>query len=358
MAKTKFNDATTREIIKKHGQVISTGTRVFEERNDFATIPVSPSIDIALGGGLKEGSWVLLTGDPKTGKTTTALQIAANCQKEENDKRPVIYLDGEGRLKAMNLGGITGLDREKMRIVHSDESPLSAEQFLDIAIKLITSKDFYRCVCIIDSTSSLIPERELTEDISGTFRAGLPKILASFCRKLSNVVVSQRATIVIITHFIANTSGYGKPRMPDCGRKIQYQADTRMEVKSIKPWDVGGKQIGQMINWRVLCSSMGANNTEGQSWLRYGEGLDSVQELLTLGADLGLISKAGAWYSCDFMYEHEKDLESVIKENDIDDSEEAKAKFLKFQGQEKLYQFLKKNDVILRLLEQDLKAML
>ena len=58
------------------------------------------------------------------------------------------------------------------------------------------------------------------------------------------------------------------------------------------------------------------------------------------------------------MYEHEKDLESVIKENDIDDSEEAKAKFLKFQGQEKLYQFLKKNDVILRLLEQDLKAML
>ena len=78
---------------------------------------------------------------------------------------------------------------------------------------------------------------------------------------------------------------------------------------------------------------MGANNTEGQSWLRYGEGLDSVQELLTLGADLGLISKAGAWYSCDFMDEHKKDLDKILKENDIDDGEEAKAKFLKFQGQ-------------------------
>ena len=353
-----FSDATTKDIIKKHGKVISSGTEVFEERNDFDTLPVSPSIDIALGGGLKEGSWVLLTGDPKTGKTTTALQIAANCQKEENGARPIIYLDGEGRLKAMNLDGIDGLDREKMRIVHSDEEPLCAEQFLDIAIKLITSKDFYRCVCIIDSTSSLIPDRELTEDISGTFRAGLPKILASFCRKLSNVVTQQRATIVIITHFIANTSGYGKPRMPDCGRKIQYQADTRMEVKSIKPWDVGTKQVGQMINWRILCSSMGANNTECQSWLKYGTGLDFVQELLSLGADLGLISKRGAWYSCDFMLDHEKDLTSLLKENEVDDTEEAKIRFLKFQGQEKLYQFLKKNKPVLKILEQDLKAML
>tara|TARA_R100000808_G_scaffold2804_3_gene10548 strand:- start:71286 stop:72356 length:1071 start_codon:yes stop_codon:yes gene_type:complete len=353
-----FSDATTKEIIKKHGRVISSGMEVFEERNDFDTLPVSPAVDIALGGGLKEGSWVLLTGDPKTGKTTTALQIAANCQKDENGSRPIIYLDGEGRLKAMNLTGIDGLDRDKMRVVHSDEAPLSAEQFLDIAIKLISSKDFYRCVCIIDSTSSLIPERELTEDISGSFRAGLPKILASFCRKLSNVVTQQRATIIIITHFIANTSGYGKPRMPDCGRKIQYQADTRMEVKSIKPWDVGGKQIGQMINWRVLCSSLGANGTECQSWLKYGVGLDFAQELLNLGADLGLISKKGAWYSCDFMLEHQDTLSDLLKKNDVVETEEEIARFLKFQGQEKLYRFLDDNKAVLSLLEEDLKAML
>ena len=73
----------------------------------------------------------------QTGKTTTALQIAANCQKKENGSRPIIYLDGEGRLKAMNLDGIDGLDRAKMHVVHSDESPLSAEDFLDIIIKLI-----------------------------------------------------------------------------------------------------------------------------------------------------------------------------------------------------------------------------
>ena len=113
-----------------------------------------------------------------------------------------------------------------------------------------------------------------------------------------------------------------------------------------------------MINWRVLCSSMGANNTECQSWLKYGTGLDFVQELLNLGADLGLISKRGAWYSCDFMLDHKDALSSLLKENNITDNEEEVARFLKFQGQEKLYQFLKGNKTVLSNLEKDLKAML
>ena len=71
-----------------------------EEKKNYKTISISPAIDIALGGGIKEGSWLTLTGDPKSGKTTTAMQIAANCQKEG---RPIIYLDVEGRLKDMNF---------------------------------------------------------------------------------------------------------------------------------------------------------------------------------------------------------------------------------------------------------------
>jgi len=336
MSKKKFDDAPTKEVIKKHGHVVSRGSEILEEKNDLDIIKVSPSIDIALGGGIKEGSWVILTGDPKSGKTTTALQIAANCQNEKNP-RPVIYIDAEARLKAMNLSGVDGLKLEDIRVVHSSEEPLSAEQFLDIAVKLISSEEFYRCVCIIDSTSSLIPEKELNEDITGSFRAGLPRILAIFCRKLSNIITMQRATIMIITHFIANTSGYGAHRLPDCGRKIQYQADTRMEVKNIKPWESGSKQIGQQINWKIVCSSMGPPGGECLSWLRYGTGIDSTQELLTLGCEIGLISKAGAWYQCDFLEEKESK---------------------KFQGQDKLYNFLKDNPEALTKLEGHIKEML
>ena len=90
MAASKDKPGFMKEIIKKYGNVISTGNQILDQRKDFKAISVGPSIDISLGGGIKEGSWVILTGDPKCGKTTTALQIAANCQKEG---RHIIYLD-------------------------------------------------------------------------------------------------------------------------------------------------------------------------------------------------------------------------------------------------------------------------
>ena len=76
MARVKKNDpAFVKDIIKKYGNVISTGNQILERRKDYKVVTVSPAIDLSLGGGIKEGSWVILTGDPKCGKTTTALQI-------------------------------------------------------------------------------------------------------------------------------------------------------------------------------------------------------------------------------------------------------------------------------------------
>jgi len=355
----KSDPAFIKDIVKKYGHVISTGNEILDQRKNFKAITVSPSVDIALGGGIKEGSWVILTGDPKCGKTTTALQIAANCQK---DGRPIIYLDAEGRLKEMNLLGVEGLDKEQIQIIHAEDEPLSAETFLDIAVKLVSAKENYGCVCIIDSTSALMPEKELDGDLSPG-RAGLPRILSVFCKKLGQIVPKQRATLIIITHFIANTSGYGASRMPDCGKKIQYQADTRMEVKSINPWSQGDKQIGQAVNWKVICSSMGPPGVECQSWIRYGQGVDKTQELVIIGQEAGLIAKAGAWLTCDFLFLKPELLQKInptielIGDNTYKDQEKA-LRCCKFQGQEKLYHFLNENQEVCELLENEIKLML
>ena len=354
MAKVKTNDPShVKEIVKKYGNVISTGNQILERRKDYKVINVSPSVDLALNGGIKEGSWVILTGDPKCGTTTTALQIAANCQKEG---RPIIYLDAEGRLKEMNLLGVDGLDKEKMQVIHSEDAPLSAEAFLDIAVKLVSAKENEGCVCIIDSTSSLMPEKELDGDMTPG-RAGLPKILSVFCKKMGQIVPNQRATLIIITHFIANTSGYGASRMPDCGRKIQYQADTRMEVKSVSPWVQSDRQVGQAVNWKVVCSSMGSPGTECQSWIKYGHGIDKIQELVMLALDIGLIAKAGAWLTCEFMLSHKDAVKKIKPEVDTDDVD-AVLKAVKFQGQEKLYNFLFTNEEVVDILEKEIKGML
>ena len=117
------------KTVKEYGDILKTGNDVLQSKKDLKVISISPSIDVGLGGGVIEGSWVTLTGDPKSGKTTTAMQIAKNCQ---GLGRTIIYLDVEGRLKQMNFA-LAGLDPSKMIVVSPVDKPVSAEQFLDIA---------------------------------------------------------------------------------------------------------------------------------------------------------------------------------------------------------------------------------
>ncbi len=359
MAKTKKPEYIA-QITKQYGNIISTGLAVLEEKKNYKVISVSPAIDIALGGGIREGCWLTLTGDPKSGKTTTAMQIAANCQKEG---RPVIYLDVEGRLKDLNFE-VHDLDPEKMKIVHPEDKPLPAEDFLDIAHKLMSHPDYHGAVLIIDSISSLMPAKELDGDMTPG-RAGLPKILSIFTKKMGQLLPRQRGLVIAITHYIANTAGFGKAKMADGGNKIQYQADTRMEiagggerVSAVTPWVNASKErIGQIVNWKIICSSMGAPGGQVQSWIRYGHGIDKAQELLMLAHDLGMIDKAGAWLTCEFMLDN-KDLAKKIKPELDPEDEDAMLKAFKFQGQDKLYAFMAEHKEVMEALEKQIKEML
>ena len=361
MAKTKTKKPEyLAQITKQYGNIISTGLAVLEEKKNYKVISVSPAIDIALGGGIREGCWLTLTGDPKSGKTTTAMQIAANCQKEG---RPVIYLDVEGRLKDLNFE-VHDLDPEKMKIIHPEDKPLSAEEFLDVAHKLMSHPDYHGAVLIIDSISSLMPAKELDGDMTPG-RAGLPKVLSIFTKKMGQLLPRQRGLIIAVTHYIANTGGFGKAKMSDGGNKIQYQADTRMEiagggerVSAVTPWlNPNKERIGQVVNWKIICSSMGAPGGQVQSWIRYGHGIDKAQELLMLAHDLGMISKAGAWLTCEFMLDHKELAKEISPDINIED-EETILKAFKFQGQDKLYNFMAKSPKIMGVLEQQIKEML
>ena len=359
MAKTKKPEYIA-QITKQYGNIISSGLEVLEDKKNYKVISVSPAVDIALGGGIREGSWVMLTGDPKIGKTTTAMQIAANCQKEG---RPIIYLDVEGRLKDLNFE-VSDLDPDKMKIIHSEDEPLPAETFLEVAYKLMSHPDYHGAVLIIDSISSLMPAKELDGDMTPG-RAGLPKLLSVFTKKMGQLLPRQRGLVIAITHYIANTSGFGKAKMADGGNKIQYQADVRMEiagggqqVSAITPWMNPNKErIGQVVNWKIICSSMGAPGGQVQSWIRYGHGIDKAQELLMLAHDLGMINKAGAWLTCEFMLDHKDLAKKIIPDIDTED-EEAILKAFKFQGQDKLYTFMSENPNIMQALEQQIKDML
>jgi recombination protein RecA len=346
--------------IKEYGKIMSSGIEILNEKKDYKMFSVGPILDIALGGGVKEGSWVILTGDPKSGKSTTSLQMAANAQR---DGRKVIYLDVEGRLKEMNFD-IDGLDPEQMTIIAPEDKPLPAEVFLDVGYKLMTDPEYHGALMIIDSLSSLIPEKELTGDMTPG-RAGLPKLLSIFTKKMGQVLPRQRGVIICITHYIANTSGYGAAKMADGGNKIQYQADTRLEVRSngakvpaVAPWvDANGEQIGQIVNWKILCSSVGPPGGNAQSYIRYGHGIDKCQEYLILGQDLGLIEKSSAWIKFVYLVNEKDFLKEVFEDLEVEDEEKCLKK-LNFQGEAKAYDFLKSNPKALEILEKTIKEML
>lgn len=315
-----YREQLRKGIIKKYGEGIS------REMTDMANqkkiiVPVSPAVDIGLHGGVPEGSWVTLAGPPKFGKTTLALQLASNAQKPEYGGKMVYYLDVEGRFKHMNLTSVAAFNPDMCEHIRSQKGKiLSAEDYLDIAMDII--KGHPGCVIILDSGSALCAAKELgSEGITASYRNEGPKLLAAFCRQMANVVPINDTILVMIQHIIANT-GYGGGQMEDGGNKIKYQVDVKLRGKYTEKWDdTDGSAIGQLAHWEVMSSALGAPNAKIKNYVRYGYGIDETMELIEIAADLGIINKAGSWYSFDF------------------NGEEIKA-----QGMEKLHHVLKEDN--------------
>ena len=325
------------DVKKKFGDEIMLSATSIVDRQSVV-IPVSPALDIVLNGGIPEGSFIIFTGQPKCGKTTTSLDFAATAQKSEyqgdlKNPRQVYYLNIEGRLKKRDLEGIPGLDLERFNVIGSQQGKiLHAEEYLQIAERIINEEP--GSILIIDSYSALCTEAEITSSMDKMQRADGAKLLAKFCRKVANVIPVNKNIVIGITHLMGNP-GYGNVEWKEkSGQAIAYQTDVKLRAKMFKAWSstADGPQIGQEVDWQVLCSALGPPGGNIKSFIRYGEGVDKAMELVTLCIDFGIISKGGAWYTL-----------SSIKDKP------------KFQGTEKLRQFVFDNPEVYDKLMEELK---
>jgi recombination protein RecA len=291
------------DVLKTFGDdIILSGNAVVDKK--VLTIPFSPSLDIILNGGVPEVSFVVLTGQPKCGKTTSSLDFAATAQKPEyaygsfKDGREVYYLNIEGRLKKRDLEGIPGLNLSKFHVIGSQTGKiLHAEEYLQIGERIIN--EIPGSVVIIDSYSALCTEAEITSDMDKMQRADGAKLLAKFCRKVANVIPVNKNIVIGITHLMGNPTGYGAEFKEKSGQAIAYQTDIKLRAKSFKPWvlSADSSQIGQEIEWNVICSALGPPGGSITSYIRYGQGIDKQMEIINLASDIGIIHKGGAWYT-------------------------------------------------------------
>jgi recombination protein RecA len=340
-----FTDRIFAEIEKDWGVGVLIGgdDAVNETRQ---VIPWTPTLDIIISGGIEEGSWIGITGNEKTGKTSAALTFAANAQKPEYGSRPVYYDKVEGRLSMNHLQGIKGLDLSKGRfniIQSTQEKILSQQDHLKILIRIISTVP--RAVIIIDSISAYVTETELNEGIGTETRGGGAKLFSQFCRMMNQVVPVNKTIVIGITQLISNTSGKGAQFMEKASRSWRYQCDYQLRTIMKEAWKAGESQIGLKIKWACNTSKLGPPGMTIDSYLRFGVGFDRLFEVLNLGLASGLVKQAGSWASLSYLdkpeYRHLLDGGVVPKK----------------QGLEKLYELLQEKPEWAAALEKEVFAL-
>lgn len=287
-------------LIKDFGDVIR-GAETLKELN-YKTIPTTPKLDQALGGGISEGTMTILAAAPKFGKSSLALQIAKNALNVDTDfgPREVYYLNIESRIKERDIYGIKGLDPTKIKLVTSTAGNiLGGEDFLKIGEKILNTKP--GAVVIFDSFSALCSKERLEGDLADRLRDPMPLFLSSFCRRIAPVISVNKSIVIGINHLYANSSGKGhKTWIESSGQKLQYGLDQKLSGAYTKPWmDLQGNQIGLEIFWKVVTTYLsGGKLGEVNTFLKFGEGFSEIQEYIEIASDIGIIDKKGAgWFT-------------------------------------------------------------
>lgn len=269
-------------------------------------VPVSPLMDLMLNGGIKFGSFVIPTGPPKVGKTSFSLDMAATAlgiPSQFDNPRELYFYNIEGRLNPRDLAGIKHLKQylgERVKVFSSKPGDIKvAENFLQQGEEAINTKP--GSIFIFDSFSALCSQEGKNKEWDGkAYRDNVPIFLSQFCKRISNVIPINQSIVVGITHQIANT-GFGFSSWAEAsGNKIQYQVDVKLKATHSTDWIEGDAKVGQDVHWKCFCSSLHngpVETTEAVSKLRYGLGIDKAAELANVCVDIGLIQRAGSWYT-------------------------------------------------------------
>lgn len=299
-------------------------------------LPTPLSLDIALSGGIPDGCICLITGRQKCGKTTLCLDLLRNAQRLN---RPTFYINIEKRCTPSLLATIQGLDPSKLQVIpHKVDKPLTAEDYLNILERIIKTQK--KAVIVIDSIAALSTSTE-QEDQIGSSRdmAGPAKLLASFFRRAPQIIDSNDIILIFISQMMSSRDPRGPKYIEKGGAAIQYANSVWLKVTYTKQWEKNpetGAPDGHDMFITIQSSALGRPFLPCVLPLRYGIGIDNVRDIVTNAENLGLVEKAGAWYSF-----------PIFADNGDPP---------KFQGLAKLSNFLQENPDKLKKLETEIRS--
>jgi recombination protein RecA len=247
------------------------------------------SLDIALGiGGLPKGRIAEIFGTEGSGKTTLALHIVAECQKQGGT---VAFIDAEHALDPSYAQRI-GVDTDNLLVSQPD----TGEQALEICEMLVKSGSVD--LVVIDSVAALVPRAEIDGEM-GDVHVGLQaRLMSQAMRKLTGSVSKTKAMIVFINQ-IREKIGvmFGSPLTTTGGRALKFYATIRMDVRRLGSIKQGNDVIGSKIVVKVVKNKIAPpfKNIEGE--IIFGLGISRIGDLLDLAVENQIVKKSGAWFS-------------------------------------------------------------